>query len=143
MTVTLQPITADTVNTIMGLQTTVDQQRFVAPVVVSIAQAYFDPKAEVLAVYADEVPVGFMQWRDEGAGVAYLWRFLIDKNHQSRGYGTAAMLALMDKLRERGFTKLTLSFVPGGGSPGAFYASLGFVETGEIEDGEHKTARSL
>jgi len=36
-----------------------------------------------------------------------------------------------------GATEMLLSYVPAEGSPEPFYAGLGFVNTGEIEDGEN------
>jgi len=143
MTVTLQPITAETVRSILRLETREDQRRFVAPVAISISQAYFEPRAEVLAVYAGDMPVGFMQWCDHGDGIAYLWRFLIDKSHQSKGYGRAAIEALCEALRQRGFRRLTLSYVPGPDGPCGFYAGLGFAETGEVDEDENVAARDL
>lgn len=39
-------------------------------------------------------------------------------------------------MRSRGGTELYTSWVPGDASPGDFYLRLGFVPTGEIDEGE-------
>lgn len=131
MSVTLQPITSETVRRICAVKTTESQRRFVSPVAESIAEAYCDRHAEVRAVYFGTEPVGFLQWRDTGGGTAYLWRFLIDQAHQGHGHGRAAIEALMEELRGRGFTELTLSYVPAPDGPRGFYVGLGFADTGE------------
>ena len=58
-TVSLREVTADTVRMICRLDVSEEQKHFVAPNAVSIAQAYFEPKAWFRAIYADETPVGF------------------------------------------------------------------------------------
>jgi diamine N-acetyltransferase len=50
--VTLRDVTADTVRAICRLQVGPGQERFVASNAVSIAQAYFEPRAWFRAVYA-------------------------------------------------------------------------------------------
>ena len=59
-----------------------------APNSVSIAQAYFEPKAWFRAVYADEEPVGFvMVHEDPDEPEYFLWRLMIDEEHQGNGFG--------------------------------------------------------
>ena len=40
-------------------------------------------------------------------------------------------------------TELYLSYVPGQGSPEGFYKSLGFVDTGVVQDGETEAVLQL
>ena len=42
----------------------------------------------------------------------------------------------VDEVRRRGATHLWTSWVPSDDGPGGFYRRLGFVPTGEIDDGE-------
>lgn len=117
-----------------------EQARFVASNAVSIAQAHFQPNvAWFRAIYADDTAVGFLMLHDDPEKPEYhLWRFMIDHRYQKRGYGRDALELLLDHVRARpGAFALTLSYVPGGGSPGAFYERMGFAHTGEAdEDGE-------
>ena len=130
--VTLREITADTVRAICALETNEHQKDFVSPNAVSIAQAHFAPSALFRAVYAGETPVGFLMWRPEdGGSVCYLWRLMIDRHHQSRGYGRAAMALLFTSARRDGFKRLLTSYVPGDAGPQEFYIKLGFRDTGE------------
>lgn len=143
--VTLREITAATVRMICALEPKEHQKRYVASNAVSIAQAYFEPSARFRAVYADETPVGFAMWKTRAApGVAYLWRFMIDLDHQQKGYGRAALQLLLQALRSEGASSVTTSFVPGEAEPRGFYTALGFKETGEtIGNGEIVMARPL
>lgn len=137
--ITLREITRETVVTICRLETTVEQRSFVSPNAFSISQAYFQrEKAWFRAIYADETPVGFlMLYDDPEAAEYYLWRFMIDFRFQHRGYGWKALGLLVDHVRTRpNATCVTLSYVPEEGGPAEFYHRFGFVDTGEVDDGE-------
>jgi diamine N-acetyltransferase len=133
--VSLREITSETVRAICNLQVRPDQNRFVAPVSVSIAQAYFEPKAWFRAIYADETPVGFvMVYRDGDEAEYFLWRYLIDARYQRMGFGKQAMARLIDEVRTwPGAVELLVSYVPDADGPGPFYKRLGFEPTGEME----------
>ena len=67
----------------------------------------------------------------------FLWRLMIDKAHQRKGLGHAAVRLLIDHVRTRpGAKKLLVSHMSKADALGRFYGSLGFVYTGEEEDGE-------
>jgi diamine N-acetyltransferase len=137
--VTLREITSETVRTICELEIRPEQRSYVAPNAVSIAQAHFEPQAWFRAVYAADTPVGFvMLSEDHERQEYYLWRFMIAGEYQGKGYGKRALDLVVEHVRALpGARELTSSFVPGEGSPRDFYLGYGFVETGEVEDGEH------
>ena len=137
--VTLREITRDTVRTITDLKVAPQQTSFVATNAESIAQAYFDRDvAWFRAVYADEIPVGFIMLEDDVANQEYfLWRFMIDARYQGHGYGRRTLELLVEYVKTRpGAKALVTSCVPGDGSPCPFYERLGFVPTGEVDEGE-------
>ncbi len=137
--VSLREITADSLRRILRLKVSPRQEQFVADNATSIAQAHFEPKAWFRAIYADETPVGFVMLYDDTEKPEYfLWRYMIDSRYQGLGFGRQALLQVIDHVRGRpGATEMLLSYVPAEGSPEPFYAGLGFVNTGEIEDGEN------
>ncbi len=102
------------------------------------AQAHFEEKAWFRAIYAGETPVGFVMLYDDPEKTDYfLWRFMIDQSYQGRHFGERALKLLIDHVRaEPGATELLVSYVPAAGSPEPFYRAAGFVDTGEISDGE-------
>lgn len=136
--VELREVSGETVREICALQVTPDQRRFVAPNAVSFAEAHYEPKAWYRAIYADGQPVGFaMLSIDTGTPEYYLWRFMIDGGFQGRGYGRAALGLIVDHVRSLpNARELLVSWIPGDGSPEPFYLGLGFVPTGEVDDGE-------
>ena len=136
--VSLREVTKETVRAVIALEVGEHQQAFVAPNSVSIAQAHFEPKAWFRAVYAGGEPVGFVMLHEDRDRARYgLWRFMIDHRHQGKGYGRRALELVVDRVRGLpGAGRLETSYVPGDGSPGEFYHRLGFVDTGEVRDGE-------
>jgi len=138
MSLLLREITRDTVRTVCALEVRDDQKDYVATNALSMAQAHFEPSAVFRAVCLDGQPVGFVQWKDaEAPGTATLWRFMIDRRHQSIGLGRRALALVFNEMRERGFRSVETSVVRGPSSPLGFYLSRGFVELGrETAGGE-------
>lgn len=136
--VTLRKVTKETVRKVIDLEVAESQSGFVAPNAISIAEAYFEPKAWFRAIYADDEPVGFlMLYDDPDTPRYYLWRMMVDAEHQGNGYGRRAMELLIEYVRGRpGAAEIVLSYVPGEGTPQPFYEKLGFVDTGEERHGE-------
>jgi diamine N-acetyltransferase len=130
--VSLREVTADTVRAICALGPHEAQTGFVAPNAVSIAQAYFNPAAVFRAVYADETPVGFVMWRPgDDRESCVLWRFMIDRRHQGKGYGREAVALWLKSLPPLGYKLVQTSYVAGAGGPRGFYLAQGFRDTGE------------
>jgi diamine N-acetyltransferase len=136
--VTLREITGETVDQILAFKVTSDQDRFVAPNAVSIAEAYFEPKAWFRAIYAGETPVGFvMLYQDADEPVYYLWRYMIDARYQGMGFGRHALQQVIEYVRTQPrATELLLSYVPDEHGPEKFYSKLGFINTGKMHDDE-------
>jgi diamine N-acetyltransferase len=115
-----------------------DQRGYVASNAISIAQAHFAPRAWFRAVYAGETPVGFAMLDLKPKQRRYfLWRFMIAGEHQGKGYGRAALDRVVEHVRTLPRARtLYSSYREGDQSPGGFYRAYGFVETGEVRDGE-------
>jgi len=123
---------------ILKLKVATDQTGFVATNAVSIAQAHFHPEAWFRGIYAGDTAIGFVMLEiDVSKPEYYLWRFMIDEKHQGKGYGFQAMKQVIEYVKGLPDSQeLLLSYVPGDGNPQGFYEKLGFVETGEMEEGE-------
>jgi diamine N-acetyltransferase len=144
--VSLREITKETLRDITRLKVHPSQERLVATNAESIAEAYFSPDiAWFRAIYADDTPVGFVMLEDNAAKENYyLWRFMIDARHQKRGIGQRALELIFEYVKTRPGAKiLSTSCVPGEGSPGPFYEKMGFVYTGEEDEGELVMRREL
>jgi diamine N-acetyltransferase len=136
--VELRHVTEDNVRAICRLAVEPGQTGFVAPNAVSLAQALVSKEAWYRAIYADDQPVGFaMLELDTATSEYYLWRLMVGAGYQRKGYGRAAMALLVDHVRTLPKAEaLFTSWVPAEGGPEAFYRGLGFVPTGEVDDGE-------
>jgi diamine N-acetyltransferase len=142
--VTLREITDENRDAVSALRVAPDQERFVAGVVTSLADAAATPEAKpwYRAIYAGDEPVGFVMLSWEVApspgilGPWFLWRLLIDSRQQRRGFGGAALKQVIDIVRADGATDLLTSYNPGDGSPLPFYERFGFVPTGELDGTE-------
>ncbi|MCL2855384.1 MAG: GNAT family N-acetyltransferase [Defluviitaleaceae bacterium] len=148
----LKPISIldDNVKECIQLDILPEQRKFVAHNASSLGQAYavnqwgLGSKAAPYAIYADGKMVGFImyalfkpEYDDEyGAGkdYYYFWRFMIDKNHQGKGYGRQAMAQIIDEIKQKPFGDAEhcyISYEPGNPAKN-LYKSFGFEETGQI-----------
>ena len=135
--VELREVTKDSLRAVLDLAVEPEQELYVATNARSIAEAHFEPRAWFRAVHADDIPVGFvMAFRDRPKEF-WVWRFMIDAGHQGKGYGRRALELLAEEARHDGVAEVKLSYHPGEHSPHAFYTRFGFVDTGEIEEGEN------
>lgn len=149
MAVQLREITRDTVLAVCKLDAG-DGGTQVAPNAVSIAQAHFQGEAWFRAVHDDEQLVGFVMLYDPtlveqpAEPDFFLWRLMVDKAHQRKGLGRAAVEALVEHVRTRpGARRLLVSHVKGAEHLPRFYGSLGFVYTGAEDGGELVMERIL
>lgn len=136
--VSLQPITRDNFRDCVRLKVAAEQEHFVASNAISIAQTYAWKQCVPLAIYDGDTIVGFAMYaRNEDEPGYSIWRLMVDQRFQGRGFGRAAMRLLIDRLRaEPDCTNIAISYEPHNDVARKLYASLGFVETGEVDDGE-------
>ena len=152
MNIRLMPINDDNRDAVLSLSVREDQP-FVAPNDVSLRQAD-EANAEQpgvarpFAIYADEKLVGLCMFafdpEEEDEDDRYwLWRFMIDKNEQDKGYGQAALREIIQYFRDNGADRLFLSTEPENERGLHIYHKAGFRETGIIEDDEAVMMRML
>ena len=133
--ITLRDVTQETFRSVAKLSVADDQKNFVAPKAFSIGEASFSDEAWFQAIYADETPVGFaMLFEDFEKAEFGLWRFMIDKEHQGKGYGRAALELIIERVKNHpNATKMELSVVPENIGAIKLYENMGFVDTGRVE----------
>ncbi len=134
----LREITEDNLINILRLSVHETQKRLVASNAASIAQGHYSDLAWFRAVYAEDRAVGFvMLSEDEAKPEFFLWRFMIDVRFQGRGLGRDALLQVIERVRQKpNSTCLLTSVIPRDGNARGFYEKLGFVATGELDEGE-------
>ena len=158
--ITLEKITyKNYIKVIWGLKVNRKQKNFVARNECSLAEAYValtnGGVALPFAICRNKKPIGFLmigygvsseeEWEDENpefiemAKKSYcLWRFMIDKRYQGKGYGRKAMQLVLDYIRSFpcGEAKTCwLSYEPENEVAKKLYASFGFVEQPQFYKG--------
>ncbi|HEX6844920.1 MAG TPA: GNAT family N-acetyltransferase [Actinomycetota bacterium] len=136
--VTLHEVEAANRRALWSVKAARGQARWVAPVPQYLAYCLLSGVWQPLEIRADGRTVGFVMWaRDPADGSYWIGGFVIDRREQGKGYGRAALTALVDALRAKPECRqVALTYRPDNHVAKALYASLGFRETGEWEDDE-------
>lgn len=142
---------------ILKLKVSGNQRSFVASNDTSIIEAYTaitgNGYAFPFGIYEDDVAVGFLMigfdvddyWEDApeiAKGNYNLWRLMIDKEFQGKGYGKEAVRLALEYIKTLPCGKAKycwLSYEPDNEVAKRLYSSFGFAETGEM-DGEEAIA---
>lgn len=137
--VTLRAVDAGSWRDVARLTVAPGQERFVAAPTYYLALCAYGEVWHPMSVHdADGTVVGFLMWGiDDADGSCWLGGILVDGSRQGRGVGRAAVTEAMRVLRaQTGGTRFALSYAPDNTAAKGLYASLGFVETGEVDDDE-------
>ena len=153
----LEKINGKNVWDILKLSVNDEQREFVAANDVSIIEAYTtianNGYAYPFGIYDEDTPVGFVMigydkddYWDDAPGVAdnnyNLWRLMIDKRYQQKGYGRKAIELALEFIKTSPCGKAEycwLSYEPENKVAKELYESFGFAETGD-RDGEELIA---
>jgi diamine N-acetyltransferase len=130
----LRDLRRDTWEVVVGLAVTDDQLDFVAPNLFSIAESRFLPGFRTRAVLHDEEAVGFAMYGPDPDDNGHLWlyRLMIDKAHQGKGLGRAALQEIIKHVRdELDAPLLRLGVRADNTAAVALYKSAGFAFTGQ------------
>ena len=142
------PVTKDNWQELIDLKVREDQTKFVASNLYSIAESQFGEDIPDEGHW-DMFPYGIF---DEGKAVGFLMiaynfgshrfqgfvqRLMVDEKFQGKGYGRFGMNWILDRYRSDARIKsIAISYEPHNETARKLYASLGFVETGEMVEGE-------
>lgn len=138
MAMTLRPITVENWETCIDLKVAPEQAYFVADNTYSLAQAAYEDDCVPRGIYVDETMVGFlMYWHLPPDTTYHINRLMIDVAHQGKGYGRRALELLIAELKAQPDCEaIGITYEPSNTQARQLYLKLGFVETGEVEDGE-------
>jgi diamine N-acetyltransferase len=133
----LRDVTAGNWRAVAGVEPADDQLALVAPVTRYLCLCHYGGVWRPLAVCSGDETVGFVMWAidpDDRSG--WIGGLVIDRRRQREGLGRATVLALVARLAADGCDSVALSYAPRNAAARALYLSLGFEETGEMEDDE-------
>ncbi len=142
----IKPVNLENWRELAKLKVREDQKNFVAQNVYSIAEAQFGADYEghwdlyPFGIYDGEEPVGFLMYGynfPHPRTQAFIIRLMVDENQQGRGYGRFGMEKMLEIFRaDSRIRSVGISYEPENEVAKGLYARLGFVETGEMQDGE-------
>jgi diamine N-acetyltransferase len=138
-TLAVAQVTADNVEAVLAVTPRPEQLRYVNPVAWYVAMAAYQGVWQPVALVGDDGEVvGFAQWAWDDSDSTYtVGGVVLDARHQGRGLGRAVLDALVAHVRAQprpGSVVLTVH--DDNGLARGLYARYGFVETGEVLDGE-------
>ncbi|GAB2540929.1 GNAT family N-acetyltransferase [Gracilibacillus alcaliphilus] len=139
MLISLIPIDKHNKEQCVNLKPRRDQEELVATNSNSLVHATKEPTTVPHGIYANDQMVGFILFDNQMYNDGYYWilRFMIDQRYQGNGYGKSAILEVIKQLEAKSDCKeIRVSHVPHNKAANGLYKSLGFEETGEMEDGE-------
>jgi diamine N-acetyltransferase len=121
---------------VTALELAPEQMDLVASNADSLEEAKSDEDARPRVVMADGSAVGFLMY-DASEDEAQIYRFMIDRAHQGKGHGKAALRELLDEIRDLGHVRqISICYEPENEAARRLYRTAGFVEQGLDEDGE-------
>lgn len=136
----------------LSLEVSEVQSRYVASMAENFADALFPPDdgwedstTWIRGVTRGGVPAGFIMCSDspDDEKDPWIWRLLVDRQHQGYGVGKYAVECAISRYRSLGSKQLITAWHPGPEDASGFYKKLGFVETGEKLDDEVIAALQL
>lgn len=157
MAIILRDVTKENWQACVRLKLAPEQEHFVASNAYSLAESKFMPTFIPQAIYhrderADdgaETMVGFVMYGYYPDGEPplgqrhWIFRLMIDREHQGRGYGRAAMQAVLARLEaDPDVPNVLIGYETDNAIASKLYADLGFREIGPAPWGENVAERA-
>lgn len=138
----LRKIDNDNIEECIALKVTDEQIQYIVSNQESLKDANNNlTVARPFAIYIENIMVGFTMFAfdeeyDDPNDRYWLWRFMIDKDLQGKGYGSAALKAIISYFKEQGVGYIKLSTKESNHNAISLYHKYGFRENGEMNDEE-------
>lgn len=104
----------------------------------TIAESKFEPHYHLRAIYHDEIVVGMLTYCHENdpedLGLYWIFRLIIDRSYQGKGFGSEAMKLAISQMKTLGAIRIRTMQKPSNLIASSLYEKLGFRLTGEILD---------
>ena len=134
----------------ISLEIAYEQKGFCAPNADSLEEAYDNANQGftdvAYAIYNSDVMVGFIMYgyvkEDDdiyGEDCYNIWRIMVDKNHQGKGYARQAVAKILKEIKTKPYgeaSHIYTSYKPANLASKSLFESFGFLETGETDGDE-------
>jgi len=137
--ITLKDVNYDNFWEIIDLHVYESQSDFLTSNAVSIAQSKVQQECIPVAIYSDEKPIGFAMYGiDRKDGQYWIYRFMIDRRYQSKGFGKIAFTMLIDRIKQdKKHNKILLGVHKESIVAIKLYRRFGFEFNGQVNAKDH------
>lgn len=146
--ITLQKVDESNFIACFNLELNHGQEKFVSHPIRSLAQAYvYYKQCTPFAVFSGGKVVGYVMVIYDYDEEAYnIWHLMVDRRHQGKGFGRAAMELALEYIRTKPFgssNRVLMTVTPQNSAAYALYQALGFTETGRSDGDEVELGLTL
>jgi len=116
------------------LEVSKEQQEYIEPNAISIAQSKFELTLKPYAIYAEGKVAGFLMYNSvqEELNGYWVYRIMVDKKFQGKGIGKAATkLMISEMAKTLNAKKIIVGYHPKNLGAHNLYSSLGFIDNGD------------
>jgi diamine N-acetyltransferase len=128
----LKPITKENWEDAIKLKVQKEQESFMASNLYSIAEVQFLENFQAMGVFLDDEMIGFTLFGiDPDDGNYWIYRLMVDREHQGKGYGTKAVLGVIEKIKDQNITNIScimIGYHPENQGARQTYIKAGFIE---------------
>ena len=142
MKIELRALSEDNIEQCFKLKVADDQMQYIASNEDSWKTAKENADvARPFAIYHEGKMVGFAMFAfddlyEDPLDRYWLWRFMIDKEHQGKGIGREALKTIIGYFKDNGANNIRLSTKEDNTKALNLYRKAGFYDTGEMNDEE-------
>ena len=132
MKVTLRKIDRTNWEECINLKVGPTQSGFILPNVNSLAEWSVTPEAHAYGIYADQTMVGFAMFQMDEEKIYDIHRFMIDFDHQCKGYGLKGIQLILNKIKELpdAGNRIKIMFLVENMEAEKLYLKAGFTDSG-------------
>lgn len=135
----IRPVTKDNWRAIVELKPLTDQEKYITSNAESLLESFYETRYNwsVFGLFKEEYPIGFTMIGAFNAEKEYIWldRFMIDGQFQGKGYGKKFLQLIVDYIQSKWQVKdIVLSIVKENNQAKKLYETIGFIDTGRIDE---------
>lgn len=135
----IRPVTKDNWRAIVELKPLTDQEKYITSNAESLLESFYETRYNwsVFGLFKEEYPIGFAMIGAFNAEKEYIWldRFMIDGQFQGKGYGKKFLQLIVDYIQSKWQVKdIVLSIVKENNQAKKLYETIGFIDTGRIDE---------
>lgn len=124
----------ESINECKDIEILPEQEKYISSIE-KINKALQEERNYGFNIYNNERKIGFVLLRQFSEDSFFLWDYIIDRRFQNKGYGTNALVKLLDFLRKEFYASVvTTTYIWGNEHAKYIYEKVGFIETDVVDE---------